>query len=126
VFAYFADHERFGRIWPGRTQRIVAAAGVDPNGLGSVRKVSVPFGSIEETITAFEPPRLIEYRVTRGDRVRNHLGRLEFESVPGGTTLHYSIEFDARPAFIGGLLTAWLCTSFRRGIHRAIEDISVS
>ena len=42
VFAYFADHEKFGRLWPGRTRRMKDAAGADPNGLGSVREIRRP------------------------------------------------------------------------------------
>jgi uncharacterized protein YndB with AHSA1/START domain len=84
VFAYFADHERFGRLWPGRTRRVRDAAdAAQPNGLGSVRETRAAGSAFEETITAFEPPARIEYRVTRGSPIKNHLGRLAFAEVEG-------------------------------------------
>lgn len=125
VFAHFADHEKFGRIWTGRTRRIRESADArEPNGLGSVREVRAGGFTLEETITAFEPPARIEYRVTKGGPIKNHLGRLTFSEVSGGTQLEYTIEFDPRLRFTGGLIAGTLCASWHRGVHRAIEDLS--
>lgn len=125
VFAWFADHEQFGRIWPGRTRRIHESADPrEPNGLGSVREVASGGMTFEETITAFEPPALIEYRVTRGSPIKNHRGELRFTDVDGGTKLDYVIEFDPRIPFTGGLIASVLCTSFHRGIARAVEGLA--
>ncbi len=125
VFAYFADHEKFGRIWPGRTRRLRESAdAAHPNGLGSVREIRASGFTIEETITAFDSPTRIEYRVTRGGPLKNHLGRLLFTEVPGGTQLEYTIEFDPRLRLTGGLIASVLCASWHRGVHRAIDDLS--
>lgn len=127
VFAWFADHENFGRIFPGSTRRIVDASDpADVNGLGSVREVRIGLVRLEETITRYEPPACIEYRVTRGWPVRNHLGRLGFESVAGGTQLEYTITFESRIPFAGNLVAGSLCASWRRGVARAVESISGS
>lgn len=125
VFAYFSDHERFGRIWPGRTRRVTAATDADPNGLGSVREMQTPLGTVEETITGYDPPCHLEYRAS-SPRVSNHLGVMDFEEVAGGTRLVYTIEFDFRPAFLGGVAAGYVCASFRRGVHRAIDEISAA
>lgn len=125
VFAWFADHEKFGRIWPGRTRRLQASADpAQPNGLGSVREIRSGGLTFEETITAFEPPARIEYRVTRGGPVRNHRGLLLFTEVSGGTTLDYTIEFDPKIPFTGGLIASVLCASWHRGVQRAVEDLA--
>jgi uncharacterized protein YndB with AHSA1/START domain len=125
VFAWFSDHEKFGRIFPGRTRRIrTATEGDDPNGLGSARRVGAWPMTFEETITGFRAPDLIEYRVTRGGPVRNHQGRMRFESVAGGTGLEYVIEFDPRIPFTGGLIAGLLCGAWRHGVQKAIEDIT--
>lgn len=127
VFEYFADHERFGRIWPGTFRRTqVSADPVNPNGLGSVREIRTAGLAFEETITGFEPPSGIEYRITRGGPLKNHVGRLEFSDVPGGTKLLYTIEFDPRIPLTGGLLASVLCASWQRGVSRAIDDLSQS
>lgn len=127
VFAWFADHERFGRLWPGRTRRIHESADAsEPNGLGSVREVRTGGMSFEETITAFDPPALIEYCITRGSPIKNHRGELRFTAVEGGTKLDYTIEFDPKVPLTGGLIASVVCTSFHRGIGRAVEDLAKS
>jgi uncharacterized protein YndB with AHSA1/START domain len=127
VFAWFSDHANFGNIFPGRTRRIVASSDAQtPDGLGSVREVRIGAVRLEETITRYEPPSCIEYRVTRGWPVRNHLGRLRFEEVAGGTRLEYTIGFESRFPLAGGLVAASLCRSWRRGVQRAIESIATS
>lgn len=127
VFAYFADHERFGRLWPGRTRRIRAATDpAEPNGLDSVREIRLWPVRFEETITGFTPGQMIEYRITRGAAIRKHRGCLRFESVAGGTKLAYEISFDCAVPLMGGVIAGILCASFRRGIHRVIEDISAT
>jgi len=125
VFAWFADHEKFGRIWPGRTRRIQASADpANPNGLGSVREVRSGGLTFQETITAFDAPARIEYRVTQGGPIRNHLGRMLFTEVSGGTKLDYTIEFDPRIPLTGGLIASVLCASWHRGVQRAVEDLA--
>ncbi|HEX4872611.1 MAG TPA: SRPBCC family protein [Nevskiaceae bacterium] len=125
VFAFFSDHQSFGEIWPGRFERIqVAPAGDDPNGLGSVRRVRSAGMVIEETITAFEPPARIEYRVTRGGPLKNHRGELRFTEVPGGTQLDYQIEFEPRWPLTGGLIASTLCAAWHHGVSRAVEAIA--
>lgn len=125
VFAWFADHGNFGKLFPGRTRRIQASADAQHiDGLGSVREVRVGAVRLEETITVFQPPEAIEYRITRGWPVKNHVGRLRFESVPGGTRLEFSIEFDSKMPFAGSFIAGVMCKSWRRGVRRAVEDIS--
>src|SRR6185503_4740817 len=97
VFAWFADHEKFGRIWPGSTRRVQDSAdGANVNGLGSVREIRTAGQVFEETITAFEPPARIEYKVTKGSPIKNHRGEIRFTAVDGGTRLDYTIEFDPK------------------------------
>lgn len=125
VFGYFADHERFGRIWPGSFRRTqVSADPKNPDGLGSIREIRTAGMSFEETITGFEPPSHIEYRITRGGPIKNHVGRLVFSDVPGGTKLDYTIEFEPKIPFTGGLVASVLCASWQRGVQRAIDDLS--
>ena len=125
VFDYFADHERFGRIWPGKTRRVQASADAQqPNGLGSVREISSSGMKFEETITGFEPPSTIEYKITKGGPIKNHVGTLNFSDVPGGTKLEYTIEFDPKIPLTGGLVASVLCASWQRGVQRAIDELA--
>jgi len=125
VFAWFADHEKFGKVWPGRTRRLHASADAsEPNGLGSVREIKGGGSTFEETITAFDPPALIEYQVTRGGPIKNHIGRMRFTESEGGTTLDYTIEFDPKVPFTGGLIASVLCAAWQRGVQKAVEGLA--
>ena len=69
----------------------------EPNGVGSVRQLSakglMPF---EETVTEAIPNERIEYRVTKGTPLKNHLGVMVFSSTGEGRShLDYTITFDA-------------------------------
>lgn len=127
VFAWFSRHENLGQLFPGRTRRLSDAPDPQaPDGLGSVREIRVGLVRLEETITRYEPPSCIEYQVTRGWAIHNHLGRLQFESVEGGTRLEYTIEFDTSLPLAGSLVAGSLCQSWRRRVHRAVEAIAAT
>ena len=113
VFAIFADHERFGRVWGAKFKRIKDGQG-DPNGLGSVRDIHMGLLHFEETIKTFEPSSLIEYTVSAGKAlIHNHLGRIEFRAENGGTRLNYRIQFEPDIPLTGGLVAAIMRNSFK-------------
>ena len=115
VFEFFSDHEQFGRIWPGKTRRIRDGEG-DTNGLSSVRQVCVGPVCFEETVVAFERPRLIEYTITRGSPLKNHYGRIAFLSEGDGCRVDYHIEFEGRFPFIAGIVARNLQRDFGAGL----------
>lgn len=127
VFAWFAQHENVGRLFYCDVRRIRDSdAGQDINGVGSVRRVRHGLIRLEQTVTRFEPPELIEYRGAPSWPIGTQLGRLRFEAVPGGTRLEYSIEFESRLPFSGGVLTSLLSKTWLRGVQRAVEATSVA
>lgn len=127
VFAWFARAENVGQLFPGRTRSLTPSPdAAHPDGVGAVREVRVGLVRLEETITRYEPPSLIEYRVTRGWVIRQHVGCVRFEEVPGGTQLEYAIRFRARLPIFGSLVAGSLCASWRRRIQRAIEGIAAN
>ena len=96
VFAELSDHEKMGKILGAKVKRVKDGTG-DINGVGSVRRITpVPFADFEETVTGFEPAKLIEYTVTKGSPIKNHLGRMVFSENNGKTQLHYTIQFDMK------------------------------
>lgn len=119
VFAFFGNHEQFGTLWPGVTRRLRAGEDpAQPDGLGSVRENRSGGSSLEETITRYEPSSLIEYRVTKGSPVKNHLGRLLFTADNGGTRMVYTIAFDGKVRGTGWLIALYLRVVFRMGLRR--------
>lgn len=124
VFAKLTDHNAVGPIMGAKMQRIVDAPGDNPNGLGSVRSVTVGPASFEETVTAFEPDTLMEYRITRGGPIKNHLGRMAFSDTDTGCRLHYTIEFDGRIPMTGGLIAKSLQTGISKGLARYASSLA--
>lgn len=120
LFSYLSVHKNLETIFaPAKISRIKDGSDA-PDGLGSVRRMRIliapPF---EETVTAHVPNERIEYRITRGSPLRNHMGVMRFAAMPaGGSELHYTIEFEGRLPLIGPLVRAGLERGIRRGLDK--------
>lgn len=123
VFEFFADHEQFGRIWPGQTRR-VRDGELEANGVGSVREVRVGPVRFEETTVALERPQRLEYTITRGSPLKNHYGRIAFLPDGSGCRIDYHIEFDGRWPLIGRLIGALVARSLPADFKRGIAALS--
>lgn len=122
VFALFADHERFATLLGGRCTRIKDGVG-DPNGLGSVRRIGPGPLAFEETIVTFEPERRIEYTVTRGSPIKNHLGTIDFREDNGSTVVDYVIRFDGKLPWTGSLIASALRAAWQRNSGRVLAQL---
>lgn len=122
VFAFFADHEQFATLFGARCRRIRTGEG-DPNGLGSVRRIGPGALGFDETIIGFEPDRAIDYSITRGGPLKNHLGRIRFADEGGATAVDYVIRFDARMPFTGPLLARALETAWKLNAPRVLKRL---
>ncbi len=113
IFNRLTDHETFGRVIGADITRIVDSPEPNPNGKGSVRRITAfPGITFEETVTEFDQNRLMTYVISKGSPIKNHTGRLEFSHDQGKTRLDYTIVFDPRlPFFFLGPL-----------LKKAIED----
>ena len=117
LFAELADHERLRRVF-GVPVRRIRDGEREPNGVGSVRRMGVGPLRLEETVTAIEPERSIEYRITRGaGPVRNHRGRMEFASVGTGSRVTWTIDYDSLP-IVGAALQRVLARINKRGLGK--------
>ena len=120
VFAELSDHEKMGAILGAKVRRVKDGKG-DLNGIGSIRRITpVPLADFEETVTGFEPNKLIEYTVTKGSPIKNHLGRMVFSENGGKTYLHYTIQFDIKLGipFSGFILKTVLEKIISSGLHK--------
>jgi len=117
LFALLSDHEKMGPILGANVKR--TRDGKDSlNGLGSVRTLNIgPLPSFDETVTAFEKDKLVEYKITRGSPLKNHKGVMQFyPSGSGGSRLHYTIEFESKIPLLGPVVRKSLENSIRRGL----------
>jgi len=125
LYDHFSDHENLGPILGLNVTRI-KEGDTEPNGVGSVRKLSakglLPF---EETVTETIPNERIEYRVTKGTPLRNHLGVMVFSSTGDGRShLDYTISFDTAVPGLDKLIAAGVARGLRRGFPKAASALS--
>jgi uncharacterized protein YndB with AHSA1/START domain len=91
VYDVFADRERNGEFLPVQT-RLVREGESERQGVGAVHFLGVGPLGVREELTAVEPGRRIAYRVVGGAPVRSHIGTIEFDDVPGGTRVIYTMS----------------------------------
>ncbi len=117
LFACLSDHENLSALFaPLKVTRIKDGQEAI-NGTGSVRRLRPPLGAaFEETVTLYQPDRRIEYRVTKGSPLRNHLGVMCFDSDGNGSRLRYTITFEGKLPLVGALIRPVLERAIRRGL----------
>lgn len=118
IFNFLSNHNNLKSIFMIDVKRIKDAEGDNKNGLGSVRSLGIGVGLIEETVTVFEAPNLIEYKISNNIPVNYHLGRLEFSTENNQTVLHYTIDLESKFAFADPILKFILETSIRNGLSK--------
>lgn len=106
VFSFFSDHNRLSEVFPSIMRRITDSD--DPrniNGVGSSRIVFTFPTLFQETITKYIEPSLIEYKITFGSPLKNHVGTMNFIDLGNGKSrLDYTIEFEPRIPKTGFIL----------------------
>lgn len=97
VFDRIADHNRMGEWMMADIRRVKdsTAAGEGVNGTGSVRTLKIlGLSDFDETVVKSEKPRTIEYKITRGSPLSNHLGVITFSEAAGLVVIDWNITFD--------------------------------
>ena len=118
VFAYMSEHENLAAVFGASVERLEDGR-PERNGVGSRRRLKVAPGAapIEETVTQFVPGELIEYRITKGSPLRDHVGIMRFSPLPGGGThLSYRIRIASRVPGLSPLVTAVLTRNLTKGL----------
>jgi uncharacterized protein YndB with AHSA1/START domain len=125
LYEWFTVHENLSSLLGIDVERI-KEGDTEPNGVGSVRKLSVkgimPF---EETVTEAIPNERIEYRVTKGTPLKNHLGVQVFSTTGDGRShIDYTITFEAAVPGLAKVIAAGVSRSVRRGFPKAARALS--
>ncbi|HOU47290.1 MAG TPA: SRPBCC family protein [Chitinophagales bacterium] len=106
VFSFFSDHNRLGEIYPAFIKRITNAPNpANCNDVGSTRVIiRIPL-VMQETITQYIENKYLEYKITFGSPLKNHIGKMQFTALsPTKTRLEYIIEFEPWIPYTGFLL----------------------
>jgi uncharacterized protein YndB with AHSA1/START domain len=119
VYAHLAEHENLEPLFGAKISR-VRDGDTSRNGEGSVRRLRVaPLPPFEETVTKAVPNELIEYRITKGGILRDHVGTMRFSSTDTGSRLHYVIEFGA----VAPGLDRVVKKSLERSIPKGLREV---
>jgi uncharacterized protein YndB with AHSA1/START domain len=123
VFAHLGEHENLADLLDLKVERLEDGQG-HRNGVGSRRRLRVgPLPPFEETITRFVPGELIEYRITKGTPLRDHVGIMTFAPLPGGGThLDYRIRIASRIPGVAPLVKAATTRNLNAGLAK-IKDL---
>ena len=118
LYALLAEHENLSTVFAPAAVTRVRDGDTSRNGAGSVRRLKMPVGApFEETVTRAIDNELIEYRITKGSPLKNHLGTMRFSALAnGGSHLDYTIVFDGKLPLIGGIIRAVLEKAIRKGL----------
>jgi len=106
VFAFFSDHNRLKEIYPGFIKRIIDSPNpANCNDVGSSRVIfSFPI-LFQETTTQYIESKYLEYKITFGSPIKNHIGKMHFiELSPTKTRLDYIIEFEPVIPYTGFII----------------------
>jgi uncharacterized protein YndB with AHSA1/START domain len=120
VFAHLSEHENLEAVFaPAKIKRIKNGLNAR-NGVGSVRELRILVGPpFQETVTAFKDNELIEYRITQGSPLKNHLGVMRFSpTAQGGTRLDYTITFEGKFPLVAEVIRPPLESAIRRGLRK--------
>ncbi len=118
VFDYMAEHENLAELFGTKITRLQDGRDGVRNGVGSVRRLQIgPGPPFEETVTDFERPARIVYRITKGSPMRGHVGVMTFEpDGRGGTHLHYDIRLASPVPGLAAVVRAALSRSVTKGL----------
>lgn len=117
VFAHLAEHENLAALFGAKVKRL-SDGETERNGVGSRRELKVgPLPPFEETVTQYAPNELIEYKITKGSVLDNHVGIMKFSaSGSGGTHLDYRIRIASKIPLVGGVVTKNLSRDINNGL----------
>jgi hypothetical protein len=133
VFARLADYETFFR-GPGMTCRMLAAGHDEGRGRGAIREVATEGNVFTEEITAFDPPRHLEYVVRKlvGPRGKSipmvhDKGWLDVVSDGGRTRVDWYSRFRITIPIVGWFVERRIgpraAASFRRLLEQAKANL---
>jgi uncharacterized protein YndB with AHSA1/START domain len=123
IFAYLAEHENLADVFGAKVTRLKDGDDGHRNGVGSVRKLQIgPAPPFEETVTEFDPPSRIVYRITKGSPLRGHVGVMTLAPEGAGTRFHYDIRLASPIPGLAAIVRASLTRSVNKSLSKVDRD----
>ncbi len=123
VFEVVADHARYDRFDGIRRSELVEPGDPDPNGLGAVRWLWLGPLRFEEEVTAFDPPRRLDYliRQVKSLPIRHEGGSIRLEPDGTGTNAVWTSSFEIPIPVVGGAMDRIFKRQLERGFAHVLE-----
>ena len=123
VFEIIADHARYDRFDGIRRSELVEHGEPTPNGLGAVRWIWLGPLRFEEEITAFEPPRRLDYliRNVRTLPFRHEGGSIRLAPDGAGTHAVWTSSFEVPVPLVGSAIDRIFSLGLERGFGKVLE-----
>ena len=108
VWDVLVDHEGMNSWGPGIKVALETPGGTDRNGLGAVRRISVPgpAPAIVEEVVTFEAPHRFGYKALAGVPLKNYSGLVTLTPQGTSTRIDYAITIDERVPVVEKLAAA--------------------
>lgn len=106
VFAVLTDHRRYAEMTQLRKSEIEREGEPSPNGLGTIRKLTVVGPPLREEVIAYEPDERFSYKLISGLPVRDHVGTVKLSAGAGGTEMVYAVRTQPTVPVVGPLVVA--------------------
>jgi len=122
VWQTLADHEGMSTWGPGVKVTLERPGAEERNGLGAVRRVSLPgpMPAVVEEVTGFEPGRRLAYKALSGLPLRGYHAEVTLDPVAGGRTrVTYRVYADRRLPLADGLMLTAMAHALLRLLTRA-------
>jgi hypothetical protein len=119
LFNHMEVHENLADIFFPLKVETIRYGEAEPYGVGSIRKLFVnPVPPFEESVTAFDRNKMIEYRITKGSPLKSHKGTMIFSGDKVQSALDYSIEFDSDIPFLASTVKVGLEAGIKKGLAK--------
>lgn len=124
VFAVLSDHAGYTAFSGIKDARLLQAGKDNPNGLGAVRRIGLGGVWFEEEITAFDPPRRMDYKILRSrPPIEHELGSIRLQETEQGTAVTWTSTFRVRIPLIGRWLTGPAVNAGEKAFGRMLKAI---
>lgn len=129
IWETFNQHALFGKMLGQNIVRVSDSTQPDnPDGVGSIRRIKLPFLSFEETVRKSEKNACIEYQITKGTPLHHHYGTMLFSENEkyGSKTalLNYTIELGSRFPLFAAALKIVLQKSIESSLKKYAEGLA--
>jgi uncharacterized protein YndB with AHSA1/START domain len=123
IFEIVTDHARYDRFDGVRRSELVEPGDPDPNGLGAVRWIWLGPLRFEEEVTAFEPPRRLDYliRDIRALPFRHEGGSIRLTPDDAGTHAVWTSSFEVPVPLVGSAIDRIFSARLERGFAHVLE-----